>query len=562
VAKLSPTGNALIYSTYLGGSGSDVGNAIGIYIGGYAVIAGDTTSSNMPVSNAFQPTFGGAQDAFFAELSPGGNSIVFLSYLGGSGIEHASSLNVGHGGTGQFLVGGYTWSTNFPVLHAAQPVPGGWQDGFLAKINISDQMVYCTYLGGSGSSQVTGVAMDYSGYDFVAGTTSSPNFPVTAGAFQTTFSGNTDGFIAKFTGPGALLASTYLGGMLEDSINGIALDFNGNPYVTGSTSSPNFPVQWPFQAANAGLLDAFVARLNSTLSTLMFSSNIGGSGNDQANAIAVDAETSVTVAGQTSSWNYPVTGSLPGSPTSMLTSFITKIRPNFTLSVGYANAGRMEFTADPWHVMTDTASTFYGLSTDIPIVGDWTGTGVKRIGIFRNGTWILDIDGNGVLDAADQTVLFGQAGDIPVVGDWRGTGHIALGLYRHGTFILDLSGHLSGVPTGLSDATYSNFGLPTDIPVAADWSGSGTAKVGVFRNGTWLVDYNGVGTVSQTYTYGQAGDMPVVGDWDSSGNPPKIGVYRSGLWVLNYSGNHVWGTPGETEMSLGFGFAGYTPLVF
>jgi hypothetical protein len=268
------------------------------------------------------------------------------------------------------------------------------------------------------------------------------------------------------------------------------------------------------------------------------------------------------VAGQTGSPNYPVTGTLQNFLPSVLTSFITKIRPDFTLGVAYPNGTQMEFTADPWHVMTDTASTFYGLSTDIPIVGDWTGTGVKRIGIFRNGTWILDTSGNGVLDAADQTVSFGQAGDIPVVGDWRGTGHIALGLYRHGTFILDLSGHLSGVPTGLSDATYPNFGLATDIPIAADWSGSGTAKVGVFRNGTWLVDFNGIGAVSQTYTYGQAGDIPVVGDWDSSGNAPKIGVYRSGLWILDYDGDHIMTILDFNEMTLGFGFAGYTPLVF
>jgi hypothetical protein len=257
-----------------------------------------------------------------------------------------------------------------------------------------------------------------------------------------------------------------------------------------------------------------------------------------------------------------VTGVMQNFLPSYLTSFITKIRPNFTLGVAYPYASQMEFTADPWHVMSSTASTFYGLSTDIPIAGDWTGAGVKRIGIFRNGTWILDTNGNGVIDGADKTVMFGQAGDIPVVGDWRGTGQIALGLYRHGTFILDLSGHLSGVPTGLSDATFYNFGLATDIPIVADWNGSKTTKVGIFRNGTWLIDYSGTGVATQSWTYGQAGDFPVVGDWDSSGNSPKIGVYRSGLWILDYDGDHVLTTPAVNEMSLGFGFAGYTPLVF
>ena len=409
---------------------------------------------------------------------------------------------------------------------------------------------------------MTAVNRDSGGNPIAAGVTSSPNFPVTPGAFQTTLRGETDGFIARFSFSGPLLEATYLGGVVNDSISAMTMDPYGDVYVTGATSSPDFPVQWPIQAVNAGGIDAFVAKMNPMLSTLIFSTYLGGSGSDQANAIAVDAETSIIVAGETSSANYPATGSLQNFMASPITSFITKIRPNFTLGIAYLNASQMEFTADPWHVMTDTASTFYGLSTDIPVVGDWTGTGVKRIGVFRNGTWILDINGDGILDAGDKTVLFGQAGDIPVVGDWRGTGRIALGLYRHGTFILDFSGHLSGVATGLSDTTYSNFGLATDIPVAADWSGSGTAKVGVFRNGVWLVDYNGSGAVSQTYTYGQAGDIPVVGDWDSSENPPKIGVYRSGLWILNYSGNHVYGTPGVTELSLGFGFAGDTPLIF
>jgi hypothetical protein len=278
----------------------------------------------------------------------------------------------------------------------------------------------------------------------------------------------------------------------------------------------------------------------------------------------VDGYTSIVVAGQTGSSNFPAAGSLQNYLSETLSSFITKLAPNFTLGVAYGYQGQLAFTADPWHVASYVSSTEYGLATDLPIVGDWTGTGMKRIGIFRNGTWILDTNGNGVIDAGDKTVSFGQAGDIPVVGDWRGTGQIALGLFRQGTFILDLSGHLTGIPTGLSDATFT-FGQAGDIPIIADWNGSGTAKVGVFLNGVWLVDYTGgrvVSGLNRSYVYGQAGDIPVVGDWDSSGSPPKIGIYRGGIWILNYSGNNVMGVPGLTEMLVGFGFAGYTPLVF
>jgi len=283
-----------------------------------------------------------------------------------------------------------------------------------------------------------------------------------------------------------------------------------------------------------------------------------------ANAIAVDFETSIVVAGQTSSPDFPVSGNLPNSTSEILSSFITKIAPSFLTGVAYGSEGQQIVTTDPWHVASPSQSTVFGIATDLPTVGDWDGSGRKRIGIFRNGTWILDINGDGINDAGDKTVAFGQAGDIPVVGDWLGTGHITLGLFRQGTFILDLSGHLTGVPTGKSDATFP-FGQGGDLPIVADWNGSGTTKVGVFRNGLWLVDYNGdrvFNGLDRSYTYGQAGDVPVTGDWDSSGHPSKTGIYRGGFWVLDYDGDNAWTVPYVNEMVLSFGFAGDTPLVF
>ncbi|HVV44268.1 MAG TPA: hypothetical protein VHC72_03660, partial [Bryobacteraceae bacterium] len=122
----------------------------------------------------------------------------------------------------------------------------------------------------------------------------------------------------------------------------------------------------------------------------------------------------------------------------------------------------------------------------------------------------------------------------------------------------------SGVPTGQQDATFA-FGQGGDVPVAGDWNGSGTAKAGVFRNGLWLVDYNGDRTYDgsdRSYVYGQAGDIPVVGDWDSSGNASKIGVYRDGIWILDYDGDNTMTVLARNEMTIGFGFTGYTPLVF
>lgn len=567
VAKLNAAGNALIYSTYLGGSGLDSGNAIAVDSTNSAVIVGDSTSTNLPVTaGAFQNKLGGVQDAFVAKLSPQGSSLTFLTYLGGSASEHGACVSVVAGGA--IFVGGSTWSNNLPVLAALQPKSGGGQDGFFAKFTSTGSAKFVSYMGGTGGSvgapeEVNAIYVSTLGNLLVAGTTSSANFPVTPGALQTTFGGETDGFIASIYN-GQLIASTFLGGSLNDGITAMTQDFYGNPYVTGFTSSPDFPAQQhPLQTGIGGGMDAFVVKLNGTLSTAIFGTLLGGSGNDQGNAIAVDSYTSIIVAGQTGSPNFPLAGSLPNYLPSAVASFITKIRPNFTLGVGYGYQAQMEFTADPWHVSSYPSSTSYGLATDIPIAGDWTGSGTKNIGVFRNGTWILDTNGNGILDATDKTVLFGQAGDIPVVGDWRGVGRVALGLFRQGTFILDLSGHLTGIPTGLTDATFP-WGQGGDVPIVADWSGTGAAKVGIFRNGLWLVDYLGSRTngVNRNYIYGQAGDLPVVGDWDSSGNPPKIGIYREGLWILNYDGTNTWLVPGLNEMVVAFGFTGYTPLIF
>jgi hypothetical protein len=566
VAKLNPAGNALLYSTYLGGTGSDTGYAIAVDGTGAAIVAGDSTSTNLPVTaGAFRTVSGGAQDAFVAKLSPAGNALFFLTYLGGSGIDHASSLALDV--TGTVYVAGYTWSANFPVVSAYQPQSGGGQDGFVSRLSANGMtMIFSTYLGGHGGStgapeEVNGLAVDQLGYAVVAGTTSSANFPVTAGAFQTAFGGETDGFVSRFSPAGMLLESTYLGGTLSDGINAIALDFHGTPYVTGFTISENFPVQNPLQSMKNGTENAFVVKLNTTLSGLIFSTYLGGSGSDAGNAIFVDAQTSIIIGGQTSSFDFPVLGNMPTTPPSQLSSFVTKMAPNFNVGTALPSGSALSFVTDPWRASGFVQVSLFGNATDIPVVGDWTNTGVERIGVFRNGYWYLDTNNDGVLDAGDQTVIFGEAGDIPLVGDWDGSGRTAVGLYRGGTFILDVSGRLSGVPTGVRDAPFA-FGLASDIPVVADWNGSGTTKVGVFRNGEWLIDYNGTRTINQTYVYGQAGDVPVVGDWDSSGKPNKIGVYRQGIWILDYDGDNAWTIPGLNQLLIGFGSAGFPPLVF
>jgi Beta-propeller repeat len=576
VAKLNPAGNALIYSTYLGGTGVDYANAIAVDSLGEAVIVGDTTSTNLPVTaGVFQRTLAGGQDVFVARLAANGGSLSFLTYFGGNSTDHGTAVEIDP--TGPIVIGGGTNSTNLPVLLAYQAHSGGGQDGFVTKFNsTATALVLSTYLGGSGGSpgfpeEVNGLVIGPSRNIVAAGVTSSTNFPTTSASFQPVYGGGqTDGFLSKLNGTtGALMASTFLGGTLNDGINAITGDLLGRLYVTGFTISVDFPVARSTQGASAGgaagSMDAFIATLNSGLSLMPFGTYLGGSGSDSGNAIAVDAMTSIVVAGETTSPDFPSSGSLASIPAEVVSSFVTKLAPDWTLEVATTPAVTPIVTIDTWHTAgyngsVPTSSVFsYGQAGDIPVAGDWTGSGVKRIGIFRNGLWILDTNNNGILDAGDKIVSFGQAGDIPIPGDWTGSGTVKLGLYRAGSFILDLSGHLSGISTGVPDATFA-YGLSTDIPVVGDWNATGFAKVGVFRNGSWLIDYTGTHVATKTYTYGQAGDIPVTGNWDSAGLI-RIGVYRAGSWILNFSGTNALGVLGQTDLNIGFGAPGQTPVV-
>ena len=306
VAKLNPTGSALIFVTYLGGSGDDQSGGIGVDASGNVYVAGITGSPNFPSANPLQPAIGGAVDAFVTKLNPAGNSLIYSTYLGGSGTDVANRLAVD--AAGNAYVTGLTTSTNFPTVNPLQPTNGGGQDAFVAKVNaMGNALIYSTYLGGSGTESSAGIGVDAAGNAYVAGQTASPNFP-TANPWQPAYGGgDRDVFVAKLNPTGsALVYSTYLGGSGEDRAFGIAADAAGNAYVSGLTSSADFPVVNPLQSAyGGGPNDAFVVKVNPTGSALVYSTYLGGSGDDQGLGIAVDAAGNAYVAGQTNSPNFP-----------------------------------------------------------------------------------------------------------------------------------------------------------------------------------------------------------------------------------------------------------------
>jgi hypothetical protein len=274
VAQLSADGTALAYSTYLGGSAHDEARAITVDSAGNAYVTGFTASTDFPTTEgAFQPAHQGdfVLSAFVTKLSGDGTALVYSTYLGGSG-----GYDVGYGiavdGAGNAYVTGGTGSIDFPTTPGAFQTTLRGTNAFVSKLSgDGTALVYSTYLGGSGGDTGGGVAVDGAGNAYVAGSTSSNNFPTTPGAFQTSNRGGVfDAFVSKLSGDGtALVYSTYLGGFARDQALGIALDGAGNAYVTGFTNSTNFPTtpgafQTAFRGSSPDSFNAFVAKLTAT----------------------------------------------------------------------------------------------------------------------------------------------------------------------------------------------------------------------------------------------------------------------------------------------------------
>jgi hypothetical protein len=312
VAKLNPSGTALVYSTYLGGNGQDNASAVAVDSAGNAYVTGFTGSTDFPVKNAMQPAKNGRFNAFVAKLNPAG-SLLFSTLLGGSVGDYGSSIAVDQ--SGSVYIAGVATSPNFPMVNAVQPTFGGGTDVYVAKLSPSGaSLVYSTYLGGSGNDGATGITIDSAGNLYVTGVTTSTDFH-TANPLQATHGGGLfDAFVAKLNPSGnQLVYSTYLGGSGEDRGFRIAADAAGNAYVTGDTNSTDFPTANASQKSDGGGVDAFVAKLNPSGSQLVYSTYVGGSGIDCGTAVAVDSAGSAFVTGFTSSLDFPTANPLQQS---------------------------------------------------------------------------------------------------------------------------------------------------------------------------------------------------------------------------------------------------------
>lgn len=352
VVKLNPAGSTSsssstpqrVYSTFLGGNGTDSGNAIAIDAGGDAYVTGSTTSTNFTTtSGVFQQTYGGGGDAFVTEVNSTGAGLVYSSYLGGSGADAGQGIAVDS--SNNAYITGSTQSANFPTVTPLQALNAGSSDAFVAKVNFTGTMlVYSTYLGGAQADVGQSIKVDGSGNAYVAGYTFSSNFPL-AGPVQGSNAGTVNAFVSELNSAGsAVTFSTYLGGSGDDRAFGLALDASGNIFIAGAAQSPNFPTTvGVVQGANNGQSDAFVAKLNPAGPTLVYSTLLGGAGVDQANGIAVDSSGDAFITGFTNSSNFPtfspiqaVLGIAGGSScgaTACSDAFVSELNPAATALV-------------------------------------------------------------------------------------------------------------------------------------------------------------------------------------------------------------------------------------
>jgi uncharacterized repeat protein (TIGR01451 family) len=404
LAKLSADGSQLLYSTYLGGTGGDGAWGIALDGSNNAYLAGQTASADFPTTAAAldatcgtDGTCNAASDVFVARLDPaasGAASLVFSTYLGGSGEDQAFGL--ARDGAGNLYITGRTLSSDFPMAGVPyQATSGGDYDAFVAKLGPAGaSLAYSTYLGGSGYDDGYSVAVGPSSTTYVTGSSSSAAFPTTAAAFQSGFGGVYDAVFAQVdptaAGAASLVYSTYLGGSDDDEGFGLAVDGSGVASLAGFTRSMNFPTAGsPFQPLNGGAWDAFVAKVDPAASgaaSLPYSTYLGGLGTDAAYGVALDPTLDMHVTGQTLSTNFPAAGAFQGSYQGNSDVFVAVIDGATT-------------TADLGVVMTDSADPA-SIGEDLTFTVTITNSGPDAAGGVRLTDVVL---GNTVFVSATPT---------------------------------------------------------------------------------------------------------------------------------------------------------------
>ena len=393
----------LVYSTYLGGSGEDVGTSIAADANGNAYVTGLTESANFPKTNPAQPDFGGAIDAFVVKLNPAGTAVVYSTYLGGS--DEDQGLGIAVDTAGAAYVTGQTCSPDFPTRNGFQPASGGFCDAFVTKLDPAGSISYSTYLGGSEQDPGIGIAVDYRRERLCHGLDRLAQLPDKKSAAARPCRLRGDAFVTKLDATGsALVFSTFLGGSQQfDRGFDVAVDASGNVHVVGETRSDDFPTTRPLQPPRGS--DAFVTKLNAAGSAFIYSTHLGGSRSDEARGVAVDSFGVAYVTGITSSNDFPTVNPFQSAIAAANSdAFVVRIPPGgssllYSTYLGGSGSENDEFGGD---IAVDRVGIAYVTGTtsslDFPVRGSSATDSERRLrrlrGEFeyqRRPAWLLNL---------------------------------------------------------------------------------------------------------------------------------------------------------------------------
>ena len=531
VTKFQPSGGALAYSTYLGGSAVDQAVAVALDPSGNAYVAGSSNSTDFPTLNPAQGGSAGSYDIVAFKLTPSG-TLVYSTYLGGSGREEPGTLAVGE--AGEAVVVGLTDSANFPTTAGVlQPTDHPMADGFVTRLSASGSaLAASTYLGGNWSDYARAVALDGQGRVYVAGGTASADFP-TAGAYQPGWAGDYDAFLTVLSPDLASLAySTYLGASGAESAYGLDVDAAGAAYLTGYTASSNFPTVNALMGDQPDE-DAFVTKLQPVAGAAPeFSTYLGGALKDAGFAVRVDGARRVVVTGRTASADFPTRNAVQPGPGGGADAFVASLAPNGSaLAFSTCLGGSGDENSNNW------LSWNGGLAIDpmgnVYVVGSTTSTNFPTVGALQG-------------DQGDE--------DAFVV---RLTPFLKGDLERNGRVDLLLQNQVTGAAEAwLLDGT-TRPGAPVGIspsPASADWRISGVDDFDgderndlvLWNSATGAVEFwlmNGASRVGNAVPIGNAPTLATnwklsaTADFDRDGRPDLVWRNFSSqkivVWLMN-----------------------------
>ncbi|MEB2283139.1 MAG: SBBP repeat-containing protein [Myxococcales bacterium] len=567
VTKLNAAGNALVYSTFLGGSAANErANAIAVDDSRNAYVVGETFSDDFPVAGTLaNNVMHGLTDAFVSKLATNGSSLVYSLYLGGSSAEKALGVAVR---SGEAYVTGRTQSSDFPVA-SGLPAPNnglrGFSDGFVTKVNAAgNALVYSTYLSGSGDvDDGNAIAVDGDGNAYVGGKTVSSNFlgttPATGAlpAPNASFRGGADGYVVKIAAAGTSVDFlAFLGGSSNggaDEVNGIALDANRNVYVTGRTDGNDFPVKngLPLQNRRGGNnAAAIVAEIAAAGNSLVYSTYLGGTRGEIGRAIAVDANGNAYVTGETTSNDFPVKNAAQathGSGDFNADAFIAKIAGTAPPALAYTTGNVFVSAVDFGEVREYTPSGTFVRALPLPSGSVAGGTYPAGIAFDSTGhlfvadrvqNAIFEFDATGGLvgtfasgiNAAPQSLVF-DAADTLFIGTIQGANDVLVyasngtpgtphDVFVHatGSMWIDLAADQRTLLYTSNTEDVATYDLVTrtqgaDLFIDADGIrdyGVRALADGAFVANGDVVRVNASGTVTKTYTAVPAASLFVV----------------------------------------------------